>query len=54
MHFYYDKDSRPQMVEYTDGDGEKSAYTYVHNLQGDIVGMLDSAGKLVVEYQYDA
>lgn len=29
-------------------------YTYVHNLQGDIVGILDSTGALVVEYKYDA
>ena len=29
-------------------------YSYVHNLQGDIVGILDNAGSLVVEYKYDA
>ena len=29
-------------------------YTYVQNLQGDIVGILDSNGNLVVEYKYDA
>ena len=29
-------------------------YTYVHNLQGDIVGILDASGSLVVEYSYDA
>ena len=29
-------------------------YTYVHNLQGDIVGILDGSGTLVVEYKYDA
>lgn len=28
--------------------------TYVHNLQGDIVGIVDPAGNLVVEYRYDA
>ena len=28
-------------------------YTYLHNLQGDIVGILDSTGALVVEYKYD-
>ena len=31
-----------------------TVYTYVHNLQGDIVGILDSDGTLVVEYKYDA
>ena len=29
-------------------------YTYLHNLQGDIVGIVDNAGALVVEYKYDA
>ena len=29
-------------------------YSYVHNLQGDVVGILDNAGSLVVEYKYDA
>ena len=29
-------------------------YTYLHNLQGDIVGIVDNAGVLVVEYKYDA
>ncbi len=28
-------------------------YSYVHNLQGDIVGILDSSGNLVVEYKYN-
>ena len=29
-------------------------YSYVHNLQGDVVGIVDNAGSLVVEYKYDA
>ena len=29
-------------------------YTYLHNLQGDIVGIVDNEGALVVEYKYDA
>ena len=28
--------------------------TYVHNLQGDIIGIVDPADNLVVEYRYDA
>ena len=49
MHFFYDAQSRPAMVEFGG-----IVYTYVHNLQGDIVGIVDSAGALVVEYKYDA
>ena len=29
-------------------------YGSAHNLQGDVVGIVDSAGGLVVEYKYDA
>ena len=49
LHFFYDAQSRPVKVKYNG-----TMYTYVHKLQGDIVGILDSAGDLVVEYRYDA
>ena len=49
MHFFYDAQSRPAMVEFGG-----NTYTYVHNLQGDIVGIVDSAGTFVVEYKYNA
>ena len=49
LHFFYDAQSRPAKVSFN-----SVLYTYVHNLQGDIVGILDSAGTLVVEYKYDA
>ena len=49
LHFFYDAQSRPAQVNFNG-----VIYTYVHNLQGDIVGLLDSTGALVVEYKYDA
>ena len=49
MHFFYDAQSRPAMVKFNG-----ALYSYVHNLQGDIVGIVDSAGSLVVEYKYAA
>ena len=49
LHFFYDVQSRPAFVEY---NGVK--YCYVHNLQGDIVGIVDEAGNLVIEFRYDA
>ena len=49
LHFFYDANNKPAIVEY---NGTK--YAYVHNLQGDIVAILDSAGTKVVEYKYDA
>ena len=49
LHFFYDAQSRPAKVRFNG-----TIYTYVHNLQGDIVGILDNNGNLVVEYKYDA
>ena len=49
LHFFYDAQSRPAKVSYNG-----VLYTYVHNLQGDVVGLLDNSGNLVVEYKYDA
>ena len=49
MHFFYDGLSQPAMVNFNG-----TLYSYVHNLQGDVVGIVDSAGSLVVEYKYDA
>ena len=49
LHFFYDAQSRPAKVSYNG-----VLYTYIHNLQGDVVGLLDNSGALVVEYKYDA
>ena len=49
LHFFYDAQSKPAFVEYNG-----TMYRYVHNLQGDIVGIIDNSGNLVVEYKYDA
>ena len=49
QHFYYDTQGRVALVDF---NGIK--YSYVHNLQGDVIGILDSSGNLVVEYRYDA
>ncbi len=49
LHFFYDASNRPAIVEF---NGTK--YDYVHNLQGDIVAILDNDGTAVVQYKYDA
>ena len=49
LHFFYDAQNRPAIVVYNG-----TAYGYVHNLQGDIIAIVDSAGTKVVEYKYDA
>ena len=49
MHFWYDAQNRPAIIEF---NGVK--YAYIHNLQGDVVGLRDTAGNEVVRYTYDA
>ena len=49
LHFFYDASNKPAIVDF---NGTK--YAYVHNLQGDIVAILDSNGSIVVQYKYDA
>ena len=49
LHFYYDAQGRVTLVNFNG-----TLYSYVHNLQGDIIGILDTSGRLVVEYQYDS
>lgn len=52
--FYYDSDGRAiSCAEYA-GGGTYNYYYYVHNLHGDVIAILDSDGKVKVEYQYDA
>ena len=49
LHFFYDAQNKPAVVVYNG-----TPYSYVKNLQGDIVAILDSNGNKVVEYKYDA
>ncbi len=49
LHFFYDAQSRVALVDFNG-----TLYSYAHNLQGDVIGILDSSVNLVVEYKYDA
>ena len=49
MHFFYDAQGRPVKVRYNG-----TIYSYILNFQGDIVGIIDTDGNVVVEYKYDA
>ena len=49
LHFRYNSESDPLSV-CIDG----TEYYYLKNIQGDITGIVDAAGSLVVEYTYDA
>ena len=49
MYFYYGANGRPSVVMYNN-----VAYGYLYNLQSDVVGLVDAAGAVVVQYKYDA
>ena len=49
LHFFYDAQERVALVDFNG-----TLYSYAHNLQGDIIGILDNAGNLVVEHKYDS
>lgn len=48
LHFFYDAQSKPIFVEV---EGVK--YRYIYNLQGDVISIVDTVGKAVIEYEYD-
>ncbi len=49
LHFFYDAQNKPAVVVLNG-----TSYSYVKNLQGDIVAVLDGNGTAVVQYKYDA
>lgn len=49
LHFFYDAQNKPAIVVYNG-----VPYSYVKNLQGDVVALLDSTGAVVVSYVYNA
>ncbi len=49
MDFLYDEKGTPFAFEY-----QGKMYFYQTNLQGDIIGIVDSKGSQVVVYRYDA
>ena len=49
MYFTYGADGNPLSINYNG-----TTYYYVTNLQGDVVGIVDSSGTLQVSYTYDA
>ena len=49
LHFFYDAQGKVAVVEYNG-----VCYRYLHNLQGDVIALVDRNGEKVVEYWYDA
>ena len=49
LHFFYDAQNKPTVVIFNG-----TAYAYLYNLQGDVIGLVDSNGTKMVSYTYDA
>ena len=49
LHFFYDVQNKPAVVIFNG-----TAYAYQYNLQGYIIGLVDSNGAKMVSYTYDA
>ena len=51
----YDDAGRPYGFTYTSLTGNYSSkYYYITNLQGDVIGIMDSGHQVIAEYRYDA
>ena len=48
LHFFYDVQNKPAVVVFNG-----TAYAYLYNLQGDVIGLVDSNGAKMVSYSYD-
>ena len=54
QYIYFHYDDNGIAYGFTVVNGTTTAdYYYIHNLQGDVIGILDSTGTKVVEYTYD-
>ncbi len=49
FHFFYDAQGKVSEIRYNG-----AAYGVIHNLQGDVIGLFNSAGTEVVRYVYDS
>lgn len=49
LHFFYDAQNKPAVAVFNG-----TAYAYLYNLQGDVIGLFDSNGTKVISYSYNA
>ena len=52
-YIYFHYDDNGIAYGFTVNDGTSTDYYYIHNLQGDVIGIVDNNGTKVVEYTYD-
>ena len=53
LDFSYDESGSPYQLAYRSDSGSVVYYQYLCNLQGDVIGLLNSMGDLVARYVYD-
>lgn len=53
IHFFYDNSNTILGFTYYNGSPLEN-YTYIKNMQGDVVGIVDASGDTVATYTYDA
>ena len=54
LDIVYDESGQPFSIRYKSNPTKEGVvYYYVLNAQGDVIGLLNSSGELVVEYKYD-
>ena len=54
MHILYGSDGLAAAFRYKDSSTATAGYYYMRNATGDITGIVDVNGNVVVEYTYDA
>ena len=54
LHYGYDAEGQPRYIQYVKADGSTGAGYMVTNSRGDVVGIVNGNGVMIVNYEYDA
>lgn len=54
LHYGYDSEGQPRFIQYVKADGSTGLAYLVTNSRGDVVGMCNGNGVMIVNYTYDA
>ncbi len=54
IYYYYDSYGTPVSIRYYEPDGTSYRFYLATNQQGDVIGIYNASGNMVVKYEYDA
>jgi len=54
LHYGYDSEGQPRYIQYVKADGSTGSGYMVTNSRGDVVGIVNGNGVMIVNYEYDA